>query len=392
MMEKVKVSVVKALDPYEGVRKAIDLIRPLSFGFRSTHVLVKPNLCSPFPPEENPSITHPDVIGATVRYLKEEGARKVSVGDEPVWGLKSRFCYEKSGVKAVVKREGGNLVYFDEEKRITRKVLQGRIYSSVSIPALLDEVDVLINVPKMKTSIMTLVTLCFKNLFGLVSFRDRKRFHRAIDLSYALIDIAKAVRPHLNLIDGIVAMEGMGAHGGTPYPLGLLIASEDMVAADIVGTQVMGFNPMEPVVNQLALKDGLGIASLDQIEIVGESLDEVKVVMERPIYRLVHPKPNVEVIPGGICPGCMSRIPRIPPRVEAGKEYAVIIGRRVRFPKERKFDEIWCFGDCGVDECKRLVTRYPDLKEKMKIVKGCPPLDWWRGQTIDKELKKKGWI
>jgi uncharacterized protein (DUF362 family) len=391
-MEKVKVSIVKTFDPYEGTRKTIELLGPLNFGFKGAHVLVKPNLCSPFPPEETPSITHPDVIGALVRYLKEEGAQRVSVGDEPVWGLKSRLCYEKSGVKEVVKREGGDLVYFEEGKRVIKKVPHGRIYSSISVPAVLDEVDVLINLPKAKTTIMTLVTLCFKNLLGLVPFRDRKRFHRGIDLSYALIDIAKVVRPDLNLIDGIVAMEGMGAHSGTPYSLGLLIGSQDMTAADIVGTRVMGFHPMEPVTNQLALRDGLGIKSLDQIEIVGERLEEVKAVMERPIFRLVHPKSNVEVIPGGICPGCISRVPRIPPHVEAEKQYGIIIGRRVRFPKERKFDEIWCFGDCGIEECKRLAKQYPKLKEKMKIVRGCPPLDWWRGQTIDKELKKKGWL
>jgi uncharacterized protein (DUF362 family) len=392
MMEKVKVSLVKTFDPYEGVRRTMDLLRPLSFSIKGAHALLKPNLCSPFPPEESPAITHPDVIGAMVRYLKEEGARKVSVGDEPVWGLKSRLCYEKSGVKQVVKKEGGDLVYFEEGKRVIKKVPQGRVYTSISVPAILDEADILVNLPKMKTSIMTLVTLCFKNLFGLVTFRDRKKFHRGIDLSYALIDVARVVKPHLNVIDAIVAMEGMGAHSGTPYSLGLLIGSQDMAAADIVGTQVMGFNPLEPVTNQLALKDGLGIKGLEQIEIVGEPLEKVKAVMERPVSRLVHPKPNVDVFPGGICPGCMSRVPRIPPEVEAEKQYAVIIGKRVRFPKERTFDEIWCFGDCGVEECKRLVARYPHLKGKMKMVKGCPPLDWWRGQTIDKELKKKGWL
>jgi uncharacterized protein (DUF362 family) len=391
-MEKTKVSLVKTLNPYEGVRKAIELLGALSFGLKGSHVLVKPNLCSPFPPEESPAITHPDVIGAMVRYLKEEGARKVSVGDEPVWGLKSRLCFEKSGVREVVKREGGQLVYFEEGKRINKKVPQGRVYTSISVPAILDEANVLINLPKMKTSTMTLVTLSYKNLFGLVSFRDRKRFHRGIDLSYALIDIAKVVQPDLNLIDGIVAMEGMGAHSGTPYSLGLLIASQDMTAADIVGTQVMGFNPLEPVTNQLALKDGLGTKRLDRVEIVGERLEEVRTVMERPIFRFVHPKPNVEVIPGGICLGCMSRVPRIPPRVEDDKQYAVILGRRVRFPKERKFDEIWCFGDCGIEEGKKLANRYPQLKEKMKVVRGCPPLAWWRSQTIDKQLKKKGWL
>jgi len=390
-MEKVRVSLVKTKDPYGGVRKAIELLGLERMGIKGSRILLKPNICSPNPPEESPAITHPDVIGGLIRYLKEEGAKRIYVGDEPVWGLKSRFCYEKSGVKEVVEREGGELVYFEEGKRVTKKVPKGRIYESLSIPAIVDEVDIFINVPKMKTSIMTLVTLCLKNLFGLATFRDRKRFHRGIDLSYALVDIAKVVRPHLNLIDGIVAMEGMGAHSGTPRHLGVLIASKDIVAAEIVGTQVMGFNPMEPVATQLALKDKLGVESLEQIEIVGKPLEQVKAVLERPIFRLVHPKPNVEVMPGGICPGCMSRIPRIPPQVEAEKRYGVVIGKRVKFPKGQEFDEIWCFGDCGIEEGRKIVARFPHLKERLRKVRGCPPLDWWRGQTIDKELKKKGW-
>lgn len=223
---------------------------------------------------------------------------------------------------------------------------------------------------------MSLVTLCIKNLFGLVSFRDRKRFHRGVDLSYALIDIAKIVRPHLNVMDGIFASEGMGAHSGTPYPLGVLMASQDMVAADIVGTQVMGFNPMEPVTNQLALKDRLGIKNLEQIELVGAPIAEVRATLERPILSLVHPEPNVEVIPGGICPGCIIRIPKIPPKVEKKKRYGIVIGKRVSFPKDQDFDEIWCFGDCGIEECQKIVKKFPELKKRMKKVKGCPPLDW----------------
>jgi len=359
---------------------------------RGARVLVKPNILSPFPPEESLANTHSDVVGALIRYLKEEGAKRVFVGDEPVWGLSPRLCYEKSGIKDVVKREGGELVFFDERKRIRKKVPDARIYDSISLPGVLEEVDLLINAPKMKTSSLTLVTLCIKNLFGLVTFRDRKRFHRGVDLSYALIDIAKVVRPHLNVIDGIIASEGMGAHAGTPHPLGILIGSRDMVAADIVATQVMGFDPMEPATNQLALKDKLGVENLEQIDVVGEHLEEVKARFRRPILHLVHPKPNVEVIPGGICPGCIFRIPRIPPQVDPKRRYGVIIGTRVKFPKDRDFDELWCFGDCGIQEGNKIASKFPSLKKRIKRVRGCPPLDWWSEQTIKKELKERGWV
>jgi uncharacterized protein (DUF362 family) len=114
----VKVSLIKTADPYDGVREGIETLGVEHLSFRSSHILLKPNICSPFPPKDSPSITHPDVIGALIRYLKEKGAHKVYVGDEPVWGLGSRLCYEKIGVKSVVESEGGELVSFDQGKRV----------------------------------------------------------------------------------------------------------------------------------------------------------------------------------------------------------------------------------------------------------------------------------
>ena len=124
-MEKTKVAIVKTEDPYGKIRTVLDMLSPHGLHFRNARILVKPNICSPFPPEQVAANTHPDVIGACVRYLKEEGAHTVWVGDEPVWGLRSRLAYQKSGVKAVVEKEGGKLAYFDEGKRIKKKIPGG---------------------------------------------------------------------------------------------------------------------------------------------------------------------------------------------------------------------------------------------------------------------------
>lgn len=389
-MPTIKVSLIKTQDPYEGVAKALDALKPYDISIRGSRVLLKPNLCSPVPPAHGPSVTHPEVVGALIRYLKEAGAQRVLVGDEPVWGMQADLCYRASGVAQVVAREGGEMIDFDAHPRVEIKVPGGRVYDKVSLPAVFTEVDLIVNAPKMKTSLMTLVTLCLKNLFGLIPFIDRKKYHRGIDLAYALVDIAKVVTPGLNLIDGIVAMEGMGAHSGTPVDLGALIASTNMVAADFVATQVMGFDPLEPVTTQLALKDGLGFENQDQLEIVGQTVAEMQHPFKRPVFRLVHPAPNVEVMPGGICPGCHSRIPKIPPQVDQNRRYGVIIGKRVHLPRELEFDEIWCFGDCGVEEARRLAKKHPELEKKLIKVPGCPPLDWWRKQTLDKELAERG--
>ena len=185
-MHKIKAGIIRTRDPYEGVRRLIETIDCQHIRVRDASVLLKPNILSPFPPEENLSNTHPDVVGALVRYLKEEGAKKVLVGDEPVWGIDPGLCYKKSGILEKVTREGGELVFFNEKKRIRKKVPDARIFDTISLPGILEEIDLLINIPKMKTNTLTLVTLCIKNLFGLITFRDRKRFHRGVDLAYAL--------------------------------------------------------------------------------------------------------------------------------------------------------------------------------------------------------------
>ena len=389
-MEKVKVALVRTTDPYEGVRRLVGLL-PQPLAIKGAAVLVKPNLCSPFRPEDVASNTHPDVVGAVVRWLREEGAGKILVGDEPVWGLRSRFAHEKSGVQEVVEREGGTLIHFDEEPRVTKTVPGGRVFDTLTLPKVLDEVDLLINVPKMKVNMMCQATLAIKNLLGLIPFQQRKKFHRGMDLAYGLVDIAKLVQPQVSIIDAIFALEGMSAHTGSAKRLDLMIGSLVPLAADIVGSRIMGFNPMEIVTTQLALKDKMGLEKLDQIEIVGESIESFRTTFDRPFPRLVHPAPNVEVFPGGICPGCAGRIPKIPPKVGPAKRYAVVLGRRVNLNRIKEFDEIWCFGDCGIEEGQRIVKRDPALKAKIKNVAGCPPLEWWAEHTLKEELIERGW-
>jgi len=389
-MEKARVALVRTRDPQDGVRKLAALL-PLAFPLKGAKVLVKPNLCSPFPPEDVPANTHPEVVRAVIRWLKEQGAKQVFVGDEPVWGMRSRFAHEKNGIQAMVKEEGARLVHFDEEPRVEKKVPGGRILEKVSLPGVLDQVDVVVNVPKMKVNMMCQATLAIKNLLGLLPFKQRKLFHRGPDLAFLLVDIAKLVRPHLNIIDAIDAMEGISAHSGTPKHLDLLIGSTVALAADVVGARIMGFNPMEIVTTQLALKDKLGLEKLDQVEIVGEPIESFCTSFDRPYPRLVHPAPNVEVFPGGICPGCMGRVPKIPPKVDPAKRYAVLLGRRVSLARIKEFDEIWCIGDCGIDEGRRIVKRFPSLKPRIKNVRGCPPLDWWAEHTLKEELVERGW-
>jgi uncharacterized protein (DUF362 family) len=74
-------------------------------------------------------------------------------------------------------------------------------------------------------------------------------------------------------------MEGRGPSGGIPVKMDLIIAGTDVVATDAIASRVMGFEPMEVAHIRKAFEKGLG--NVDDIEVLGSRLDDVKRVFKR---------------------------------------------------------------------------------------------------------------
>jgi uncharacterized protein (DUF362 family) len=101
---------------------------------------------------------------------------------------------------------------------------------------------------------------------------DKMKMHQSypvINLNLALV--APLVQPHLAVIDAYEAMEGDGPSTGTMVPMRLALASTDALAADVVGTTLMGFSPEEVGYLHYCKQLGLGAGDLSQIEIVGNA-------------------------------------------------------------------------------------------------------------------------
>ena len=84
-----------------------------------------------------------------------------------------------------------------------------------------------------------------------------------------LYTLAKVMAPHLSVIDGYAGMEGSGPSHGDPVELGLAIASTDFLAADAVAVQIMGFDLDEVGYLHYCKLGGLGKATPEEIEILG---------------------------------------------------------------------------------------------------------------------------
>ncbi len=276
---KSKVSIIRCPDYDSGkveksLRQAIELLGGIK-GFikPASRVLLKPNLLMAKEPHYGIT-THPEVVRAVARILKEINCRLI-LGDGPsVWGGYIEDVgqvYQRTGMKQVCAEEGIQLVNFDKR----------RMREKFPLAARLDECDYVVNLPKLKTHDFTVMTAAIKNLFGLVpgTFKTElhKNYFQPDDFAAILVDIFQEVRPAITVVDAVTALEGEGpGTSGEPTQTGLIMASCDCVALDSVSAVLLGLKPDDILSTREAARRGLGVSDLNAIEILGESLSSLR--------------------------------------------------------------------------------------------------------------------
>ena len=259
-----------SLDKIESfVRDALSVIDEKGALFSSGQkVLLKPNLLRGFSPE-NCVTTNPIVVESVCRLLKDYSVGQITISDSPALGSLEAVA-SKAGYDPLKKKYGVKIVPltdpipFESEEGIPH----------LKIAGCLQEFDRIINLPKVKSHCQMTMTLATKNLFGLIIGKRKPILHclvknDKVKFGKMLIDIARHVNPCLTLADGIEAMQGQGPIHGTPYPLGVLLASTDMTALDRVAAEIIKFPINKVYALEAARLKGYGNYDLDKIEISG---------------------------------------------------------------------------------------------------------------------------
>jgi NAD-dependent dihydropyrimidine dehydrogenase PreA subunit len=134
---------------------------------------------------------------------------------------------------------------------------------------------VVINLPKVKTHCMMLLTLGVKNLFGAVVGPRKSQWHMhagadRIMFADLLLDICRTIKPALTIIDGVWGMQGRGPNNGTPCHLGFLGASCDPLAMDLALTPLLGVHPANFPLYNAAFRRGLVRSGDSDTQMVGD--------------------------------------------------------------------------------------------------------------------------
>ncbi|MBF0536861.1 MAG: DUF362 domain-containing protein [Nitrospirae bacterium] len=259
---------------YERLRKDVfDILVALDTGVITANkvVLIKPNLLRAATVEQAIT-THPLIVRAVVEYVLQMGARPL-VMDSSCFGKFSRIVRETGLVDALSGLDV-TLAKFTDSVKIN-SILPGIAVDGLQVKETelareAIEADCIINLPKLKTHIQMGMTLAVKNLFGCVVGWRKPQWHIKIgqdrdQFAALLLSIYRTLRPSINIIDGILAMEGDGpGTGGRPRQLGVLVGANDALAIDVAVCQMLDLQPDELPTNKVARKLGMiGEVSVD---------------------------------------------------------------------------------------------------------------------------------
>jgi uncharacterized protein (DUF362 family) len=270
-------------------------------------IMLKPNLVS-----ENPqSTTNPEVIRKLAQLMKDAG-KDVSIGEgsatatgyNVIKGVYYRtknqarldgmqqFVFDTLGYTALAESLGIPLVNLHTGEMVPVAVPNGFVFDTISIHRSLADIDMLCSVPMMKTHILGGVTLGMKNLIGTYPgsvygslrslIHDQAANVESSGVAAAVADIVRANKLGLVVIDGSTAMEGNGPEGGPLVKMNLIIAGTCPLATDMVTASIMGFSPEEIPAFQWANLAGIQPRGMNQIEVLGESIESVRRKFLRP--------------------------------------------------------------------------------------------------------------
>ena len=241
--------------------------------------------------------THPEIVRAVGELVKDAGAGTIYIIEAPY----NQKFYKDFGFEGVASDLGATLInlnnpapYADFIARPVGK--DGLIYEEFRQNAILNDIQCLISFPKAKQHVGAGFTSAMKNLVGTLplggyggadTWRSQIHQHREYDknpssnLRRIVVDLNLATPIHLAVTDAIkTALGGENPGQGTykPATFNKLIASKDVVAAESIACQTIGFDPMaaddtgvfKGGINylRLAQEKGLGTYDLSQIELV----------------------------------------------------------------------------------------------------------------------------
>ena len=260
-----------ASDIANGISKSFDLWTDIKLD-SSSAVLIKPNLCS-IKSHETGTTTDPKIVEEIITCLKNKfNVSDISLIESDGAQVLADLAFELLGYRKLAKKLNVKLVNLSKVPFSVKTFPKNAFLKEIKVPQLFQDADFFISVPKIKTHMDCFLTCALKNQYGCNPYWRKTIYHKRLD--DAIVDLNKAFKPNLIVVDGIVAMDGRkGPTDGVPRRMNTLIIGRDSVAVDHFVAKLIGINPKKVRYIVEAERRGLGTT---KYKTVGINPDELK--------------------------------------------------------------------------------------------------------------------
>ena len=248
--------------------------------------------------QDKTAVTQPDTLRAVLRFVKPFNPKELIVTGGSGAGETDEI-FQVAGLMDVVKEEGAT--FFDHNRRPFQEVqltytpekdVAGPQKSVMINPRILTY-ETLIVVSQLKMHAIATVTLALKNIamsfpaadyYGHPRARQRERHHFMEDMHSFIAAMHHRFPAQLAITVGHPAMVATGPIGGYTAETGLVLASPDDLAADVVGAQILGLSVQAVRHLWEASRLGPGVADISQMEFPAMKLQDAIKVFTRKMY------------------------------------------------------------------------------------------------------------
>lgn len=272
MSNVVCLSRTKSFDE-EGIRQAVyEAIDMVGFDppAQLYSVFIKPNLCY-YWDYSTGETTDPRVVSAVIDYLRDRCGNDLDIRivESDASAMRVKHAFKMLGYEKLSRSKSVGLMNLCEDK-VVEKLTEVKAHQiRLPLPSSVFEVDLMINIPKLKTGPFASgkglhITCALKNLFGCIATNQKVYYHP--EINEVIVAVNKLIETDLAVVDGIIAK------GKNPCKLGLVMAGKEEIFIDYVVSQIMGYDPLS--VEHLSLAIEEGIANIIGVNVIGERVEE----------------------------------------------------------------------------------------------------------------------
>ncbi|MCL1811998.1 MAG: DUF362 domain-containing protein [Treponema sp.] len=253
-MEKNEILMVYGSNPSDmAIKIAEAAVLSELIGDKKKRIGLKPNLVMARTADEG-ATTHPEIAAGLIAYLRKNGFSDIVILEGSWVGGSTTGAFSACGYKTLAKEAGVELI---DTKTGSYKAVDCRgITIEICDSAL--ALDFMINLPVLKGHCQTRLSCALKNNKGVISDREKRRFH-SLGLHKPIAHLNTKVRNDFIVVDGICGDPDF-EEGGNPVYGGRVFAARDPVLCDAWAASLMGYRIEEIPYIGLAEKLGIGVS------------------------------------------------------------------------------------------------------------------------------------